>query len=423
MALTVGTRVVVQGGRRSEFGVNNRGIVLDIDRDAGCCRVALDENPSVPAKVAIRHLSPDLDTYVSTARYSQEKIDALAEAIEACAQATSSFCSSTVREAVAKSVVGRHDKEVSQLSEQLQRRMARLEQRMEAIDEALRSHDPPQEQLQRREKSREATRPPTENLAEEIKLMQQQVMKELRSQLDHRLGHLAGQVEDVARIQSQLQSDLQALASKMQRQPLDNGDYEAALRKLTNNMEDIRVACTDFTTKRNQSSKQPCSTSNGYHFAQVMARTIANYSSNLSCMSKSFSSRCQLLPEMWSSQRTLIATGSLSSCHWCSLAKQFFVDQKMTFVVAEFAGFKIADLLAAGASVKNLRTAGFTDTASVAALRKLRVEAWKMKLGGFSLSDLRNGGYSSAELRIAGFSSESIAALEKPGPQTRDMTP
>lgn len=81
--------------------------------------------------------------------------------------------------------------------------------------------------------------------------------------------------------------------------------------------------------------------------------------------------------------------------------------------LAREAGFKIADLLAAGASVKNLRTAGFTDTASVAALRKLRVEAWKMKLGGFSLSDLRNGGYSSAELRIAGFSSESIAALEK----------
>eukprot|EP00435_Cladocopium_sp_Y103_P001056 s3098_g1.t1 len=77
------------------------------------------------------------------------------------------------------------------------------------------------------------------------------------------------------------------------------------------------------------------------------------------------------------------------------------------------AGFKIADLLAAGASVKNLRTAGFNDTASVAALRKLRVEAWKMKLGGFSLSDLRNGGYSSAELRIAGFSSDSLAALEK----------
>lgn len=80
---------------------------------------------------------------------------------------------------------------------------------------------------------------------------------------------------------------------------------------------------------------------------------------------------------------------------------------------AREAGFKIADLLAAGASVKNLRTAGFTDTASVAALRKLRVEAWKMKLGGFSLSDLRNGGYSSAELRIAGFSSDSLAALEK----------
>lgn len=81
--------------------------------------------------------------------------------------------------------------------------------------------------------------------------------------------------------------------------------------------------------------------------------------------------------------------------------------------LAREAGFKIADLVAAGASVKNLRNAGFTDTASVAALRKLRVEAWKMKLGGFTLSDMRNGGYSSAELRLAGFSSESIAALEK----------
>mmetsp|Transcript_11740 Transcript_11740/g.28095 ORF Transcript_11740/g.28095 Transcript_11740/m.28095 type:complete len:426 (+) Transcript_11740:44-1321(+) len=80
---------------------------------------------------------------------------------------------------------------------------------------------------------------------------------------------------------------------------------------------------------------------------------------------------------------------------------------------AREAGFRIADLAAAGATVRNMRTAGFTDVASVVALRKLRVQAWKMKLGGFTLSDLRNGGYSSAELRLAGFTSASIAALEK----------
>ncbi|CAK9067749.1 unnamed protein product [Durusdinium trenchii] len=89
MALSLGTRVVVQRGRSE----GTRGVVLDIDRDAGCCKVAFDENPSVPAKVAIRHLSPDLDSYRSTLWYSQDKLldvrsdEALAEAIEACAQA------------------------------------------------------------------------------------------------------------------------------------------------------------------------------------------------------------------------------------------------------------------------------------------------------------------------------------------------
>ncbi|CAE7371343.1 Tnnc2 [Symbiodinium natans] len=80
---------------------------------------------------------------------------------------------------------------------------------------------------------------------------------------------------------------------------------------------------------------------------------------------------------------------------------------------AKEAGFHLADLASAGASIRNMRTAGFTDVASVIALRKRGVQAWKLKLGGFTLSDLRSGGYSSAELRLAGFSSASIAALEK----------
>ena len=36
----------------SFHNANEAEIVLDIDRDAGCCRVALDENPSVePAEL------------------------------------------------------------------------------------------------------------------------------------------------------------------------------------------------------------------------------------------------------------------------------------------------------------------------------------------------------------------------------------
>jgi len=80
---------------------------------------------------------------------------------------------------------------------------------------------------------------------------------------------------------------------------------------------------------------------------------------------------------------------------------------------AKDAGFRLADLASAGASIRNLRTAGFTDVASVLALRKRGVQAWKLKLGGFTLSDLRSAGYSSAELRLAGFSSASLVALEK----------
>lgn len=232
-------------GRSESAG--QRGIVLDIDRDAGCCRVALDENPSVPVKVAIRHLAPDLDTYVATARYTQEKVDlrtdqALAEAIEACAQATSSLCSSTAREA-SKTMGGRYHQDVAQLREELGRRLTRLEQRIEAMDEAMRGErfSAPVRQL---------SDSPEENV-------QQKVVKELKSQLDQRLTHLACQVEDVARSQNALQADLQSLASKVQR-PMDAGDYEMALRKLTSNMEDIRsLIASPVSPRRGSRASSP----------------------------------------------------------------------------------------------------------------------------------------------------------------------
>eukprot|EP00930_Biecheleria_cincta_P083900 TRINITY_DN73405_c0_g1_i1.p1 TRINITY_DN73405_c0_g1~~TRINITY_DN73405_c0_g1_i1.p1 ORF type:complete len:419 (-),score=97.24 TRINITY_DN73405_c0_g1_i1:8-1264(-) len=90
---------------------------------------------------------------------------------------------------------------------------------------------------------------------------------------------------------------------------------------------------------------------------------------------------------------------------------------------AKEAGFKIMDLVNGGATVRKIRNAGFTDIASVVVLRKLNVEALRMKQGGFSLSELRTAGYSTAELRLAGFSSVSMAALEKLEIRLRDGNP
>lgn len=226
-----------------------REIVLDIDRDAGCCRVALDQDPSnVPVKVAIRHLAPDLDTNTAATRLTQEKVDlrtdqALAEAIEACAQATSSLCSSTAREAM-RQTGGTYHQDMAQLREDLGRRLTRLEQRIEAMDEAMlrgERQDPG---------FREASCGSKENI-------QQKVVKDLKSQLDQRLTHLASQVEDVARSQCALQADLQSLASKVQR-PMDAGDYDMALRKLTSNMEDIRsLIASPVSPRRGSRASSP----------------------------------------------------------------------------------------------------------------------------------------------------------------------
>lgn len=95
------------------------------------------------------------------------------------------------------------------------------------------------------------------------------------------------------------------------------------------------------------------------------------------------------------------------------IALKELVDAGWDCTQAREAGFKITDLVNGGATMRKIRNAGFTDTASIVVLRKLNVEALKMKQGGFSLSELRTAGYSTAELRLAGFSSVSMAALEK----------
>lgn len=71
---------------------------------------------------------------------------------------------------------------------------------------------------------------------------------------------------------------------------------------------------------------------------------------------------------------------------------------------AKDAGFELKDLALGGAIVRNIRNAGFTDTASLVSLRKFGFETSKLKQGGFSLSDLRTAGYSTSQLRLAGFS-------------------
>jgi len=90
---------------------------------------------------------------------------------------------------------------------------------------------------------------------------------------------------------------------------------------------------------------------------------------------------------------------------------------------AREAGFRIEDLVHAGASVRKIRNAGFNDMTSVTALRKLDVDALRMKHGGFSLNELRFAGYSTADLRLAGFSNAGLQALEKMQVKAKNADP
>merc|ERR1712039_1022420 len=64
----------------------------------------------------------------------------------------------------------------------------------------------------------------------------------------------------------------------------------------------------------------------------------------------------------------------------------------------------------AGCSMLKIRSSGWSDSHSAIALRKLGIDASKMKLGGWALSELGKAGYSTAELRNAGFSAPALAA-------------
>ncbi|CAE7945990.1 tnc-2 [Symbiodinium sp. KB8] len=159
MALAVGSRVarrlvcltlngVVLDGRHFEgFRSGSRGTVIDVDRESGCCRVAFDDSPSVPVKVAIRHLGAEVSGGGSRvpvfARAGKELCaedqagDALGEAIRACAEATTSLCAASMMEVVAvRQDMRTLDKDLPS-SEQLAARMSRLEQRVQALDEGL----------------------------------------------------------------------------------------------------------------------------------------------------------------------------------------------------------------------------------------------------------------------------------------------
>ncbi|CAE6972199.1 unnamed protein product [Symbiodinium sp. CCMP2592] len=148
MALAVGSRVVVLDGRHFEgFRSGSRGTVIDVDRDSGCCRVAFDNSPSAPVKVAIRHLGAEVSgrgpRFPVFARAGKELSaedqagDALGEAIRACAEATTSLCAASMMEVVAvRQDMRTLDKDLPS-SEQLAARMSRLEQRVQVLDESL----------------------------------------------------------------------------------------------------------------------------------------------------------------------------------------------------------------------------------------------------------------------------------------------
>lgn len=81
---------------------------------------------------------------------------------------------------------------------------------------------------------------------------------------------------------------------------------------------------------------------------------------------------------------------------------------------ARQAGLAPDELLKAGCSIRTIRTAGWNDLASAVMLRtQQRIDARRMKLAGWSLSDLKAAGYSTASLHEAGFSAEVLTALQR----------
>mmetsp|Transcript_21822 Transcript_21822/g.44971 ORF Transcript_21822/g.44971 Transcript_21822/m.44971 type:complete len:354 (+) Transcript_21822:28-1089(+) len=263
MALAVGSRVVVLDGRHFEgFRSGSRGTVIDVDRDSGCCRVAFDDSPSAPVKVAIRHLGaevsgrgPRFPVFARTGKElsaEDQAGDALGEAIRACAEATTSLCAASMMEVVAvRQDMRTLDKDFPS-SEQLAARMSRLEQRVQALDESL-GRTLPKERVEAKLAHRisrleqlQVSQPvldkvgfggpaAAEALAEDMR-QQQRALQDLKSQFERSLNQLAEQLQEVVRSHSRLQTEINAAQARPHVEP----GYSSALRTLTGNVEDLK---------------------------------------------------------------------------------------------------------------------------------------------------------------------------------------
>eukprot|EP00439_Symbiodinium_sp_Y106_P078637 s1503_g17.t1 len=264
---------------------------------------------------------------------------------------------------------------------------------------------------------------------------QQRALQDLKSQFERSLNQLAEQLQEVVRSHSRLQTEINAAQARPHVEP----GYSSALRTLTGNVEDLKSlmehsplhgrtridgAASPQTLRPTTS---PAASSTGaFHFTSAQAFCAKCGSQH--APDEIFCRKCGHKREQASGQEAALVEAEWASnyfpdylsqvTHGTCLAESQSTALKVertdiNIIVFDPAGFRLADLASAGASIRNLRTAGFTDVASVVALRKRGVQAWKLKLGGFTLSDLRSAGYSSAELRLAGFSSASLVALEK----------
>jgi len=95
-----------------------------------------------------------------------------------------------------------------------------------------------------------------------------------------------------------------------------------------------------------------------------------------------------------------VTTAELIACGWACLG-------------ARQSGFELAEMLQVGCSIARLRNVGWDDLSSAVQLRKMGVDAHRMKLGGWTCCELRAAGFSISTLRQAGFSTLALAALPK----------
>ncbi|CAE6972203.1 unnamed protein product [Symbiodinium sp. CCMP2592] len=240
---------------------------------------------------------------------------------------------------------------------------------------------------------------------------QQRALQDLKFQFERSLNQLAEQLQEVVRSHSRLQTEINAAQARPHVEP----GYSSALRTLTGNVEDLKSLMEHSPLHGRNRIDSQAAGAGGAASPQTLRPTTSPAASSTGAFHFSAQAFCAKCGSQHAADEIF--------CRKCGHKREQASAQEAALVEVELtdiniivfvpAGFRLADLASAGASIRNLRTAGFTDVASVVALRKRGVQAWKLKLGGFTLSDLRSAGYSSAELRLAGFSSASLVALEK----------